>query len=111
MHWVCATTPDGRPVHVNLGAVQTMLRLETVTAIFLGGMTMVTVADANGAETQQPMWARTDVRETPDQLFGLPKIVMGIPPAPLPHAIVSQAANAIPVDHVEPKRRRARTRT
>lgn len=109
MHWVCATTPGGRPVHVNLAAVQTMLRLETVTAIFLGGMAIVPVPDGKGGTSQQTVWSRTDVAETPEQLFALKRIEVGVLLPPLPREIVAQAKNARPVEHVEPtKKRRAK---
>lgn len=73
MRWVWATTPEGQKAMVNLDAVPSMARTEgkdAVTILFLGGVCLL----GNGAM----VYAQTRVKETPEELLGLP-VVVGMP--------------------------------
>lgn len=81
MHWVWATDRDGNRVPVNLAAVCSMMRGKTkvmngaglvemdVTMLFLGGVAIQQDGSA--------LWANTQVRETPDELFAMKPIEVG----------------------------------
>lgn len=77
MHWVRATAPDGRPQYVNLASATSMMPSNDGTVIFLGGI--CALKDAKGADRFQ--FALTSTRETPDQLFALPRILVNEAPA------------------------------
>lgn len=68
MHWVKATTPDGRPTYINLAAVQNIMdRTDAPGSIlFLGGISIK--ADGGTA------YATTATKETPLELIALPEI-------------------------------------
>jgi hypothetical protein len=74
MHWVKATAPDGRPQYVNLASATSMMPVGDGTMIFLGGI--AAVKDASGADRFQ--FALTSTRETPDELFALPRIAVNM---------------------------------
>ena len=74
MHWVMATTPDGKKTPINLAAIPSMDRGKLddgkgVTILFLGGMCI-----SVGGEIS---YARTLVLESPEELFALPKVQVG----------------------------------
>ncbi len=64
MHWVKATTHDGRPQFVNIEAVVSMSRLDGGTVLFFGAMAI----KPDGS----PMHATASVRETPEELLAMP---------------------------------------
>lgn len=79
-HWVWATSHEGYKIPVNLGSIHTMHRCflmgkdgkptETeVTILYLGGVVMM----PNGTMD----YAKSLVRETPAELFAMPKIKLG----------------------------------
>lgn len=112
MHWVKATTPEGVPAYVNLSAIHTMMRVGETTMLFIGGVAVATdeveQEDGSVRRNHLPVWAKTDVRETPVQLLNLPVIEPGkaIESNPLPVAITSPVANARSVEHVAAKKKK-----
>lgn len=90
MHWVAATTPDGRVSYINLAAVPTMMdRTDDAGAIlFLGGVGI----NPNGGAS----YATTLTKETPAELLALPIVDPALVPK---RASKAQAKPA-------PKRRR-----
>ena len=110
MHWVKATAPDGRPVYINMSAVQSMMRHDAITLCFLGGVCQITKEEDGKQFTYH---ANTQVLETPDELLNLPRIEHGeAKPEPakpsLPRAVTAPVAGARPVDHVAAKKRKAK---
>ena len=70
MHWVKATTPDDRDIHINLAAIQHTMRVDGVTIAFLGG-----VAYNSDGRVQ---YATTSVKETLEELLARPKLEPGV---------------------------------
>ena len=109
MHWIKATAPDGRPCYLNMSAVMSMMRHDTVTICFLGGVCQIPKEDG----THVTYHANTQVLETPAELLNLPVIAHGrAQPEPtkpsLPRAVTAPVAGARPVEHIAARRRKAK---
>lgn len=87
MHWVKATAPDGRPCYLNMSAIMSMIRVDSLTICYIGGLCQV--AREDGSTTI--VHANSQVIETPAELLNLPAIEPGNaeadsvwPPPPAP---------------------------
>lgn len=89
MHWVLATTPEGVKIPVNLAAIPTMMRLGDATVLFLGGVGVLPHPDPTKPLIVE--YARTLVRETPEQLLALPEVSRIVQQAAARQAIVADA--------------------
>ena len=91
MHWVKATTPDGRVQYVNLAAIPTILPAPEGAVVFLGGV---------GAKVDgTALYATTTTKETPEQLLALPVVT-----APVAAAVAASKGPVV----VEATRKKAR---
>jgi hypothetical protein len=76
MHWIKATAPDGSPAFINLAAILSMKRVDEkgITMLFIGGVTSMKSRGEDGSDREHLFHANTQVKETPEALFALPKI-------------------------------------
>lgn len=69
MHWIKATTPDGREQYLNLANVFSMLSDGKSTMIFVGPLAV----DSTGAMR----YSTTATKETPEELLAMAPVVPG----------------------------------